>query len=66
MTGAVPARPAPPSWARIARARIGLELRLFARERQQVVSRSAAVRRYGEHRRRHLQRAAGYSTSHHS
>jgi ABC-2 type transport system permease protein len=29
--------PAPPSPARIAQARIGLELRLFARERQQVV-----------------------------
>lgn len=37
MTGAELTRPAPPSWARIARARIGLELRLFARERQQVV-----------------------------
>ncbi|MCZ2830324.1 ABC transporter permease [Modestobacter sp. VKM Ac-2986] len=32
-----PARPAPPSTARIALARVGLELRLFARERQQVV-----------------------------
>ncbi|GAA4749263.1 ABC transporter permease [Modestobacter marinus] len=31
------ARPAPPSTARIALARVGLELRLFARERQQVV-----------------------------
>jgi ABC-2 type transport system permease protein len=30
-------RPAPPSAARIALARVGLELRLFARERQQVV-----------------------------
>lgn len=30
-------RPAPPSAARIARARVALELRLFARERQQVV-----------------------------
>ena len=32
-----PTRPAPPSAARIALARVGLELRLFARERQQVV-----------------------------
>ena len=32
-----PARPAPPSTARIARARVVLELRLFFRERQQVV-----------------------------
>jgi ABC-2 type transport system permease protein len=30
-------RPTPPPAARIARARVGLELRLFARERQQVV-----------------------------
>ena len=30
-------RPAPPSTARIALARVGLELRLFSRERQQVV-----------------------------
>jgi ABC-2 type transport system permease protein len=32
-----PARPAPPSVARIALTRVGLELRLFARQRQQVV-----------------------------
>jgi ABC-2 type transport system permease protein len=32
-----PSRPAPPSAARIARARVRLELRLFAREKQQVV-----------------------------
>src|SRR4051812_16729257 len=30
-------RPAPPSTARIALSRVGLELRLFSRERQQVV-----------------------------
>ena len=32
-----PARPAPPSTARIALSRVGLEVRLFFRERQQVV-----------------------------
>ncbi|MGY1751681.1 ABC transporter permease [Blastococcus sp. SYSU D01042] len=32
-----PTRPAPPSAARIAVSRVGLELRLFSRERQQVV-----------------------------
>lgn len=37
MTAVLPARPAPPSAARIARARTALELRLFFRERQQVV-----------------------------
>jgi ABC-2 type transport system permease protein len=34
---AATARPAPPSTARIALSRVGLELRLFSRERQQVV-----------------------------
>jgi ABC-2 type transport system permease protein len=37
MTAPVLTRPTPPPAARIARARVGLELRLFARERQQVV-----------------------------
>jgi ABC-2 type transport system permease protein len=37
MTAVLTDRPAPPSTARIARARTALELRLFARERQQVV-----------------------------
>ena len=37
MTTLTTARPAPPSTARIALARVGVELRLFARERQQVV-----------------------------
>ncbi len=37
MTAVLTDRPAPPSAARIARRRIGLELRLFFRERQQVV-----------------------------
>jgi hypothetical protein len=32
------------------------------RERQQIRSRSAAVREYSEHRRTNLQRAAGFST----
>jgi len=32
------------------------------RERQQISLRSAAVREYSEHRRRNLQRAAGFST----
>ena len=37
MTADVLTRPAPPSWGRIAWARVGLELRLFVREPQQVV-----------------------------
>jgi ABC-2 type transport system permease protein len=37
MTTVLTDRPAPPSAARIARRRVGLELRLFFRERQQVV-----------------------------
>jgi len=37
MTAVLTDRPAPPSAARIARRRVGLELRLFFRERQQVV-----------------------------
>jgi ABC-2 type transport system permease protein len=37
MTAVLTTRPTPPSAARIALARVGLELRLFARERQQVV-----------------------------
>ena len=37
MTADVLPRPAPPSWGRIAWARVGLELRLFVREPQQVV-----------------------------
>jgi ABC-2 type transport system permease protein len=37
MTAVLTARPAPPSAARIALSRVGLELRLFFRERQQVV-----------------------------
>ncbi|TFV55605.1 ABC transporter permease [Geodermatophilus sp. DF01-2] len=37
MTGTVLTRPAPSAWARIAWARVGLELRLFVREPQQVV-----------------------------
>ncbi|WNV76514.1 ABC transporter permease [Geodermatophilus sp. DSM 44513] len=37
MTAPVLTRPAPPSWARVARARVVLELRLFLREPQQVV-----------------------------
>jgi ABC-2 type transport system permease protein len=37
MTAVLAARPAPPSAARIARSRVGLELKLFFRERQQVV-----------------------------
>ena len=37
MTVALASRPSPPSAASLARARIGIELRLFFRERQQVV-----------------------------
>src|SRR4029450_5233966 len=37
MTAVLAARPAPPSTARIALSRVGLELRLFSRERQQGV-----------------------------
>ncbi len=37
LTPAAPTRPAPPSAARIGLARVGLELKLFFRERQQVV-----------------------------